>query len=120
MQACSLIRQDEKQRHGAIPNPINPNNGTALMAFGKRIKPISGSISERQHPFVPSSSDASYAYASNSYAPRYGYVPKGDISCTCCHTECHIREECYKLNGFPPGHPEQRKRANFTSVSYHL
>lgn len=86
---------------------------------GQQYNPMHGSSSHtglQQHISGSNAGiDSTYAYAahsgnySGSYNSRYVPIPKGDIMCSYCHKEGHIKEECYKLNGYPPGHPAVAK-----------
>lgn len=124
-QAFALIRQDERQRQGYMPSS---SSGTALLAYGKN-KMIPDNTGSSQFDFGSTShsgpscygfgsvsrGDPSLAYVANSqhysgshsynYAPRYNPIIRGDINCSYCHKEGHLKEECFKLNGYPPGHP---------------
>ena len=90
--ACSMLRQEEKQRD--IPKPIL-NIPTALNTTNhyksntNQLKPNTNSHSQ------------SSASATNT---RKTPFRKG-VYCTNCNKEGHKGDECYKIVGYPPGHP---------------
>jgi hypothetical protein len=91
--AYSMIRQEEKQREGVLPKSL-------------------GSTVFSAH----SSPSQNTRYNNNSNTNRYNHSRfqqntnrrsnfKTGVYCTNCGKEGHTSEECYKLKGYPVGHP---------------
>ena len=90
--AYGMLRQEEKQREAhkqQISTPI------ALNTY----KP---NFTQRNNPQPPNTP------VPNTQAERRGNFRKGVI-CAYCKKEGHSKEECYKLLGYPVGHPLHKK-----------
>lgn len=94
-QAYSLIKQDEKQRQG-----YNHNNAN-LVALGVSTQPYKKKFGNN----ITSHDDGG-----------------ATVECSYCHGVNHTRETCFKLNGYPKGHPlakyNKQKNAVGTSSSF--
>ena len=87
--AYSMLRQEEKQRdvQKSNPSPIP----TALNSYTNR------NNSTTHKPNTPSTGQTTNGTRKTPF--RKGII------CTNCKTEGHYGNECYKIVGFPPGHP---------------
>ncbi|GJY58741.1 hypothetical protein Tco_0458633 [Tanacetum coccineum] len=88
--AYGMIRQEEKQREGVLPKPL----GSA--AFSTQ--------SYQQTRFNNSNKNANTQYPKRPQTGRKSTFKPGEY-CTNCSKEGHSVDECYKLKGYPIGHP---------------
>nr|XP_043633278.1 uncharacterized protein LOC122604451 [Erigeron canadensis] len=58
--------------------------------------------------FPTTAPSQTYTPRSNLQIDRKSALKKG-IICTYCHRERHTKDECYKLVGYPSGHPQHHK-----------
>jgi hypothetical protein len=94
--AYSMLRQEEKQRDSIKQSSKTP---IALNYF-------------RNSPYIPphrnNSPNTPSNTASNNSSDRRNNFRKY-VFCAYCKKEGHSKEECYKLLGYPPGHPLHNK-----------
>ncbi|GJX65385.1 cysteine-rich receptor-like protein kinase 8 [Tanacetum coccineum] len=98
--AYSMIRQEEKQREGFVSTiPV----ATALSAHSNNYRNSYNNNARNGRNYTQG--ESSIRGTNNSdYQMRRGIFRKGVI-CGNCSKEGHTREECYKLVGYPVGHP---------------
>lgn len=91
--AYSMLRQEEKQRDTQKPNTFTP---TAL------------NTSSNRFTSQPQNSQNKVNTTSPNHVVRKTPFRKG-VYFTNCSKEEHYGNECYKLVGYPPGHPLHKK-----------
>ena len=94
--AYSMLRQEEKQRESPKQSVITP---IALNNYRSSYNPTA----RTNH-----SNNSNPNNYNNVTAERRGNFRKG-LFCAYCKKEGHSKEECYKLLGYPPGHPLHNK-----------
>ncbi|GKD62086.1 hypothetical protein Tco_1299595, partial [Tanacetum coccineum] len=97
VKAYSMIRQEEKQREWYIPQSTTP----------VALSPYSNYSRNNQYNNIRGNRNYSQGESLNrSYnqKKRRSTFKKG-IICGNCSKEGHSREECYKIVGYPIGHP---------------
>lgn len=87
--AYNMLRQEEKQR-GIQKQPSVTPIALNTMAYKRGF----GNQSQKQND--------------NSQSDKRSNFKKG-TTCTYCNKEGHIRNECYKIVGYPPSHPLHNK-----------
>nr|XP_043625974.1 uncharacterized protein LOC122597447 [Erigeron canadensis] len=92
--AYGMLRQEEKQREGPKSTLVTP---IALNTFTSLPK-----------PYATTQLSKTYIPRTNLQIERRSVYKKG-ITCAYCHREGHTRDECYKLVGYPSGHPLHNK-----------
>lgn len=121
-QAYSSISQEEKQRLLSSANTITySSSSTAAMAV--RSKPTSSAVGRteqtRSHGF-PDSRDHANSQAQEFAGPqnrdrRRSSSGRGRPLCDHCGNLGHWIQKCYKLHGYPPGHPKAKKNSSQNS-----
>ncbi|GKD97120.1 cysteine-rich receptor-like protein kinase 8, partial [Tanacetum coccineum] len=96
--AYSMLRQEEKQRD-THKQPLN-----TPIALNNYRTPYNASNNPSYKNNTPNPNTPS----SNNQSDRRSTFRKGVI-CTYCKKEGHSNEECYKLLGYPVGHPLHKK-----------
>ncbi|GKB43624.1 hypothetical protein Tco_0888566 [Tanacetum coccineum] len=100
----SMIRQEEKQREGFVSKiPVS----TALSAHSNSYRNSYNNNARSGRNYSQGESSVRGS-SSNDYQVRRGVFRKGVIYGN-CSKEGHTREECYKLVGYPVGHPLHEK-----------
>lgn len=114
VKAYTMVRQEKKQREGLLPRPAT----TAVFAtFGNG---QSGQQSDQGYNSGQRSNRTSYTQGEPS--ERKSNFKKGVI-CGHCSKEGHYKEHCYRLVGYPVGHPLHGKfpaRSQRSQPSYLL
>ncbi|KAH7692774.1 RNA-directed DNA polymerase protein [Dioscorea alata] len=102
--AYSLIMQEEKQRSlGTIRETIE-NSAMVI----QRAEPVALAVRHGQ---------------SSSSRPNSSH--RKPLHCSYCDCDHHVRETCWKLNGYPPGHPKHasnksnQRKTHFKSNNNH-
>ncbi|PWA96217.1 hypothetical protein CTI12_AA041970 [Artemisia annua] len=98
--AYSMIRQEEKQRE--VHNTVLPT-ATALSAQSNRSRAPYNNYNRTGRNY--SQGDTSMRNTHTNDHPARRSVFKKGVFCGNCGKEGHIKEECYQLVGYPPGHP---------------
>ncbi|GJV13486.1 cysteine-rich receptor-like protein kinase 8, partial [Tanacetum coccineum] len=88
--AYGMIRQEEKQREGVLPKPLGS------VAFSTQ--------SYQQTRSNNPNRNATTQYPNRPQTGRRSTFRPG-VYCTNCSKEGHSADECYKLKGYPIGHP---------------
>ncbi|KAL9416375.1 hypothetical protein AB3S75_039550 [Citrus x aurantiifolia] len=114
-QAYSSISQEEKQRLlSSVHTNTDSNSSATAMAVRSKLTPWATKKTEqtRSHGF-PDSRDRTYSQAPELVGPqegdqrRFGYG-RGRPLCDHCGNFGHWIQKCYKLHGYPPGHPKAK------------
>ncbi|GKB99315.1 hypothetical protein Tco_0985452 [Tanacetum coccineum] len=98
--AYGMIRQEEKQREGFVSKiPV----ATALSVHSNNYRNYYNNNARGSRNYNQGESSVR-GTSNNDYQMRRGVFRKGVI-CGNCSKEGYTREECYKLVGYPVGHP---------------
>ncbi|PWA89235.1 Cysteine-rich RLK (receptor-like protein kinase) 8 [Artemisia annua] len=92
--AYSMIRQEEKQREGTLPKPLGST------AFGAQSNPTQFS----NNRFGNTNRNNNSQSQERPQTGRRSSFKTG-VYCTNCYKEGHTSDECYRLKGYPIGHP---------------
>ncbi|GKA67020.1 hypothetical protein Tco_0766828 [Tanacetum coccineum] len=98
VKAYSMLRQEENQRE---TQKQHSNNPIALNTYRNPYSPSYNSYQRNNNPNQPSTQP-------NTQSDRRNTFNKG-IFCGYCKKEGHSKEECFKLLGYPVGHPLHKK-----------
>ena len=100
VKAYNMIRHEEKQREGILPKP---SNSAAFSTFSSGQRGYNQGNRNNRSKFYQGESSRSH-YSSAETTERRSSFKKGVI-CGNCGKEGHNKEQCYKLVGYPVGHP---------------
>lgn len=101
--AYTMVRQEEKQREGIAPKSAN---ATILNSYSniQRFSAQNGQNSQRSTmPNTPNSRNNVQRTSQNGTERRNNF--RKGVYCGNCDKEGHYQEECYKIFGYPIGHP---------------
>lgn len=116
-QAFSLIKHDEKQKQGFLPTITE---GTSFMVNQTHIgKQAQGYNNTNIKSY---SSNQGHGVQGHGQAITHGQSSgfKQLLKCTYCNGDNHIRETCFKLNGYRPKKKKKGKPANTTNTNYNF
>jgi transposase InsO family protein len=123
-QAYSSVSQEEKQRLLSVTQTATELGGSAAMAVrhNNRGKPKSFSGPDRPYQFLANRSSQSQDVRPQGERRfdqdrhRFG-SGRGRPQCTHCDEMGHWVQKCFKLHGYPSGHPKTRMHSS--SISNH-
>ncbi|GKA45944.1 cysteine-rich receptor-like protein kinase 8 [Tanacetum coccineum] len=101
--AYTMVRQEEKQREGIAPKSV-----TAIILNNYKFNTPNNSNNQRNTvPNTQNSRFTSQRPIQNSYERRSNF--RKGVYYGNCGKEGHLQEECYKIVGYPVGHPLHEK-----------
>ncbi|GKA44307.1 cysteine-rich receptor-like protein kinase 8 [Tanacetum coccineum] len=101
--AYTMVRQEEKQREGIAPKLAT---ATILNSYSNNYKFNAANNSNSQRYTVPNTRNSrptSQRSTKGGYERRSSF--RKGVYCGNCDKEVHLQEECYKIVGYPVGHP---------------
>lgn len=121
-QAYAVVYQEEKQRHlGTTHTAADSHNGAAMAVRNNR--PSNYGPQRRMEQRSDQSLNNSQGGRQSDQDRRRLGSSEGHPECTHCGDMGHFVETCYKLIGYPPGHPKanrpktDRSRSSANQVS---
>ncbi|GJW36219.1 cysteine-rich receptor-like protein kinase 8 [Tanacetum coccineum] len=103
--AYTMVRQEEKQREGIAPKSTS---STILNNYSNRNNaPNNHNHPKYDVPNTPNSRFTPQSLAQASFERKSNF--RNGVYCRNCGKEGHFQEECYKIVGYPIGHPLYEK-----------
>ncbi|GJW59289.1 retrovirus-related pol polyprotein from transposon TNT 1-94 [Tanacetum coccineum] len=108
--AYTMVRQEEKQRERLTTKSTTSTifntytNYSRTSTSSNNSAPRYNAQRQQNNPNPNTSSDRRSGFNPNTTAERRSNFKKG-VYCGRCGKEGHFQEECYKLVGYPVGHP---------------
>lgn len=103
-QAYAAICQEEKQRHLGTAHATDSSTSAAMAVRNNRFNQTPRSSKPERSDRFTGSQDG----RRNDPDQRRSGSYKGRPSCSYCGDMGHLMETCWKLIGYPPGHPKER------------